>query len=128
MWDTAQAKDKMDAWLSGPNANKIEVVIANNDAMAMGAVEALKAHNKSSIPVFGVDALPEALALVKSGAMAGTVLNDANNQAKATFDLAKNLADGKEPAAGTQWKIDNKIVRVPYVGVDKDNLSEFIGK
>jgi methyl-galactoside transport system substrate-binding protein len=73
MWDTAQAKDKMDAWLSGPNANKIEVVIANNDAMAMGAVEALKAHNKSSIPVFGVDALPEALALVKSGAMAGTV-------------------------------------------------------
>ncbi|STW49552.1 galactose ABC transporter substrate-binding protein [Klebsiella pneumoniae] len=67
MWDTAQAKDKMDAWLSGPNANKIEVVIANNDAMAMGAVEALKAHNKSSIPVFGVDALPEALALVKSG-------------------------------------------------------------
>ena len=32
MWDTAQAKDKMDAWLSGPNANKIEVVIANNDA------------------------------------------------------------------------------------------------
>ncbi|STU92846.1 galactose ABC transporter substrate-binding protein [Klebsiella pneumoniae subsp. ozaenae] len=42
MWDTAQAKDKMDAWLSGPNANKIEVVIANNDAMAMGAVEALE--------------------------------------------------------------------------------------
>ena len=82
------AKDKMDAWLSGPNANKIEVVIANNDAMAMGAVEALKAHNKTSVPVFGVDALPEALALVKSGALAGTVLNDANNQAKATFDLA----------------------------------------
>lgn len=66
------------------------MVIANNDAMAMGAVEALKAHNKSSIPVFGVDALPEALALVKSGALAGTVLNDANNRAKATFDLAKN--------------------------------------
>ena len=113
MWDTAQA---------------IEVVIANNDAMAMGAVEALKAHNKSSIPVFGVDALPEALALVKSGAMAGTVLNDANNQAKATFELAKNLADGKDAAAGTNWKIDNKIVRVPYVGVDKDNLSQFTGK
>lgn len=89
MWDTAMAKDKVDAWLSGPNANKIEVLIANNDAMAMGAVEALKAHNKSSIPVFGVDALPEALSLIKSGALAGTVLNDAENQAKATLDLAK---------------------------------------
>lgn len=125
MWDAAQAKDKMDAWLSGPNANKIEVVIANNDAMAMGAVEALKAHNKSSIPVFGVDALPEALALVKSGAMAGTVLNDGENQAKATLALAKNLAEGKPAAEGTQYKIVDKVVRIPYVGIDKDNLSQF---
>ena len=57
------------AWISGPNANKIEVVIANNDGMAMGAVESLKAQGKTAIPVFGVDALPEALAMVKSGAM-----------------------------------------------------------
>ncbi|MBV4365449.1 galactose/glucose ABC transporter substrate-binding protein MglB [Erwinia sp. BNK-24-b] len=124
MWDTAQAKDKMDAWLSGPNGNKIEVVIANNDAMAMGAVEALKAHNKSSVPVFGVDALPEALAMVKSGAMAGTVLNDAENQAKATFDMAKNLAAGKPATEGTNYKLDGKVVRVAYVPVDKDNLAQ----
>jgi len=90
MWDTAQAKDKTDAWLSGPNGNKIEVVIANNDGMAMGAVEALKAQGKTKIPVFGVDALPEALALIKSGAMAGTVLNDASNQAKAKIWLKVN--------------------------------------
>ncbi|ACT07817.1 periplasmic binding protein/LacI transcriptional regulator [Dickeya chrysanthemi Ech1591] len=125
MWDTAMAKDKVDAWMSGPNANKIEVLIANNDAMAMGAVEALKAHNKSSIPVFGVDALPEALSLVKSGALAGTVLNDADNQAKATIDLAKNLALGKPAGEGTNFKIENKVVRVPYVPVDKDNLAQF---
>ncbi|AXF76419.1 galactose/glucose ABC transporter substrate-binding protein MglB [Erwinia tracheiphila] len=124
MWDTAQAKDKMDAWLSGPNGNKIEVVIANNDAMAMGAVEALKAHNKTSVPVFGVDALPEALALVKSGAMAGTVLNDAQNQAKATFDMAKNLAAGKSATEGTSYKLEAKVVRVAYVPVDKDNLAQ----
>ncbi|WLS80245.1 galactose/glucose ABC transporter substrate-binding protein MglB [Erwinia pyri] len=125
MWDTAQAKDKMDAWLSGPNGNKIEVVIANNDAMAMGAVEALKAHNKSAVPVFGVDALPEALAMVKSGAMAGTVLNDAENQARATFQMAKNLADGKPATEGTNYKLDGKVVRVAYVPVDKENLSQF---
>lgn len=125
MWDTAMAKDKADAWLSGPNGAKIEVVIANNDAMAMGAVEALKAHGNTKTPVFGVDALPEALAMVDAGTMAGTVLNDANNQAKATFDLAKNLAEGKAAAEGTQWQIVDKVVRVPYVGVDKDNLSQF---
>ncbi|QFI56184.1 galactose/glucose ABC transporter substrate-binding protein MglB [Aeromonas simiae] len=125
MWDTAMAKDKMDAWISGPNANKIEVVIANNDAMAMGAIESLKAAGKSSLPVFGVDALPEALALVDSGAMAGTVLNDAGNQAKATFELTKNLAEGKAAGEGTQWKMVEKVVRVPYVGVDKANLAQF---
>lgn len=122
MWDTAMAKDKVDAWISGPNADRIEVVIANNDAMAMGAIESLKAADKSAIPVFGVDALTEALALIKGGQMQGTVLNDANNQAKAAFELANNLARGKAAGEGTNWKIDNKIVRVPYVGVDKADL------
>ncbi len=121
MWDTAMAKDKMDAWLSGPNGNKIEVVIANNDGMAMGAVEALKGSG-ANIPVFGVDALAEALALIKSGDMAGTVLNDADSQAKATFELARNLANGKAATEGTQWELNNKVVRVPYVGVDKSTL------
>lgn len=121
MWDTAMAKDKMDAWLSGPNGSKIEVVIANNDGMAMGAIEALRGAGQK-IPVFGVDALAEALALVKSGEMAGTVLNDATSQAKATFELARNLAEGKSATEGTQWEMKEKIVRVPYVGVDKSTL------
>jgi methyl-galactoside transport system substrate-binding protein len=121
MWDTAMAKDKMDAWLSGPNGKKIEVVIANNDGMAMGAIEAIRATG-NKIPVFGVDALAEALELVKSGDMEGTVLNDANSQAKATFELARNLANGKPAAEGTQWVLKDKVVRVPYVGVDKASL------
>jgi methyl-galactoside transport system substrate-binding protein len=121
MWDTAMAKDKMDAWLSGPNGSKIEVVIANNDGMAMGAVEALKGAG-ADLPVFGVDALAEAIALVKSGAMAGTVLNDADNQAKATYELTRNLANGKAPTDNTVWELTDKVVRVPYVGVDKSNL------
>jgi methyl-galactoside transport system substrate-binding protein len=121
MWDTAMAKDKMDAWLSGPNGSKIEVVIANNDGMAMGAVEALKGAG-ADLPVFGVDALAEAIALVKSGAMAGTVLNDADNQAKATYELTRNLANGKAPTENTVWELTDKVVRVPYVGVDKSNL------
>lgn len=124
MWDAAQAKDKMDAWLSGPNASKIEVVISNNDGMALGALEALKAHQKN-LPVYGVDALAEALTLIESGELKGTVLNDGKNQAKAVLELARNLGNGKEPLDGTSWKFEGKSVRVPYIGVDKDNLAEF---
>jgi len=126
MWDTAMAKDKVDAWIAGPNKDKIEVVIANNDGMAFGAVESLKAAGRSDIPIFGIDALPEALVMVERGQLEGTVLNDAKNQAQATFDLSHNLALGKDALDGTDWKFDDKkAVRVPYVGIDQDNLADF---
>lgn len=125
MWDAAMAKDKIEAWLSGPNGEKIEVVIANNDGMAMGAVEALKANGRAKTPVFGVDALAEVLVMVENGDIAGTVLNDGMNQGQATYEIAKNLAEGKKPTEGTKWELKDKILRVPYVGVDKENLKDF---
>ncbi|AAU37250.1 MULTISPECIES: galactose/glucose ABC transporter substrate-binding protein MglB [Basfia] len=125
MWDAAMAKDKTDAWLSSSRANDIEVIISNNDGMAMGALEATKAHGKK-LPIFGVDALPEVLQLIKKGDIAGTVLNDGVNQGKAVVQLANNLAQGKDATEGTQYKAENRVVRIPYVGVDKDNLSEFL--
>jgi len=122
MWDTAMAKDKVDAWVAGPKGSKIEVVIANNDGMAMGAVESLKAAGMTDIPVYGVDALAEALAMVRTGQLAGTVLNDAPNQAKATYEMTRNLGTGFAAAEGTEWNLVNRVVRVPYLGIDKNNL------
>ena len=124
MWDTATAKDKMDAWLSGPNGSKIEVVICNNDGMALGAIESMKATGKI-LPTFGVDALPEALVKIEAGEMAGTVLNDAKGQASATFNMVVNLAAGKEPTEGTDLKLDNKIILIPSIGIDKSNVADF---
>ena len=125
MWDAAMAKDKVDAWLSGSKANEIEVIISNNDGMAMGALEAARAHGKQ-LPIFGVDALPEVLQLIKKGEIAGTVLNDGVNQGKAVVNLANNLSHGKPATEGTKWELKDRVVRIPYVGVDKDNLSEFL--
>lgn len=125
MWDAAMAKDKTDAWLSSSRANDIEVIISNNDGMAMGALEATRAHGKK-LPIFGVDALPEVLQLIKKGEIAGTVLNDGVNQGKAVVELANNLAHGKPATEGTKWVLKDRVVRIPYVGIDKDNLSEFL--
>ena len=124
MWDTAQAKDKMDAWLSGPNGDKIEVVICNNDGMALGAIESMKAVGKK-LPVFGVDALPEAIVKIEAGEMAGTVLNDAKGQGRATWDMVVNLAEGKAPTEGTAWKLDEKELLITSIGIDKDNVADF---
>ncbi|MGX2967980.1 galactose/glucose ABC transporter substrate-binding protein MglB [Ursidibacter sp. B-7004-1] len=125
MWDAALAKDKTDAWLSSSKAKDIEVIIANNDGMAMGALEATKAHGKK-LPIFGVDALPEVLQLIQKGEIAGTVLNDGVNQGKAIVQMSANLAAGKPATEGTKWQLKDRIVRIPYVGIDKDNLAEFL--
>ena len=63
--------------------------------------------------------------MVESGEVSGTVLNDGTNQAKAVLDLSVNLGEGKDPLDGTQWKFEEKAVRVPYVGVDKENVAQF---
>lgn len=126
MWDAAKATEKMDAWISS-FGDKIEVVLCNNDGMALGAIASLERAgyvDDKSVPVVGVDAIPEALEMIKSGKMFGTVLNDSKNQAQATIDLARNVAMGKDPLEGTSWKFDEKkAVRVPYVAITKDNLN-----
>lgn len=125
MWDTAMAKDKMDAWLSGPNADKIEFVISNNDGMALGAIESLKGFNKT-LPIIGVDAIPEALQKIKAGEMAGTVLNDAKGQAEATFTIATNLANEKDVTEGLNSEMKDKIVLIDSIGIDTTNVDEYL--
>lgn len=126
MWDTAKAKDLMDAWVS-KHGDGIEYVICNNDAMAIGAISSLQAEGYFSgdkfMPIVGVDAIPDALVRIEEGTLVGSVLNDAANQGKATVDLALNVAKGKDPLEGTEWKLDDsKAVRVPYVSITKDNI------
>ncbi|HEX3028494.1 MAG TPA: substrate-binding domain-containing protein, partial [Clostridia bacterium] len=129
MWDRVKGQEKMAAFLAS-KGDKIEVVIANNDDMALGAIEALKAGGYFSkgkiMPVFGVDATAPALQALSDGTLMGTVLNDAKNQGKATFELSYQLALGNTPdKSNTGFDIvDGKYVWVPYKKITKDNMSE----
>ncbi len=126
-WSTTFGNDKMQAWLTSPFGNDIEVVIANNDGMAFGAINAMKAANHM-LPIYGVDALDQALTHIDEGEMMGTVLNDGKNQAHAVIDLAVNIAAGKNPTEGTNWKVETngtKAVRVPYLPVTPENTKDF---
>jgi len=136
MWQTGEAQNKMQAWLS-KFGDKIEVVFANNDAMAIGAINALKAagyfKGKKYMPVVGVDAIPEALDALQQGTLLGTVLNDADRQGQATFDLAYALAQG-QPATTSVAKLadasgaeaaNGHYIWVPYVKVTKENYTQF---
>ncbi|HNX73674.1 MAG TPA: galactose/glucose ABC transporter substrate-binding protein MglB [Spirochaetales bacterium] len=127
-WDRPKAFDKMKAFLAA-YGDKIEVVFCNNDDMALGAIEALKSDGyftgDKQIVVVGVDATAPALQAIEEGTLLGTVLNDAKNQGKATFDLAYALAKGQD-VTKAGWEItDGKYVWVPYQKVTKDNYTQF---
>ncbi|MFV0424152.1 MAG: galactose ABC transporter substrate-binding protein [Bacilli bacterium] len=120
-WDTAQAKDACDALIAS-NKDSIDVVISNNDGMAIGCIAAMKDAGVS-IPIYGVDGLPDAVDAIETGDLNGTVLNDPKNQGQATVDLAYNLAKGNDALEGTDWELDDvNAVRVPYVKITSDNL------
>ena len=125
-WATADGEANLSGWLT-QYKDGIELVISNNDGMAFGAATAMEKADVQ-IPLYGVDALAQALTMIEEGTMQGTVLNDGVNQAKASIELAINAANGKEVTEGTEWKIENettKAVRVPYVGINSTNVAEF---
>ncbi len=130
MWDRVKGQDKMAAFLAA-HGDAIEAVLANNDDMALGAIEALKAAGYFSegkfMPVVGVDATAPAMAALKEGTLLGTVLNDADNQGKATLLLAALLGAGEEITADNfPYTItDGKYVWIPYQKVTIDNAADF---
>lgn len=129
MWDRVKGQEKMAAFL-GSHGDKIEAVLANNDDMALGAIEALKAQGYFTgdkyMPVVGVDATAPAVQALQDGTMLGTVLNDANNQGKAAITLAALLAKGETPTKeNVGFDItDNQYVWISYKKITKDNVAD----
>ncbi len=129
-WSSAAATNYMSTILaqySEANKNMVELVIANNDDMALGAISALQAagYNTGSgktIPIFGVDATDAGKSAIKSGAMTGTIRQDGDGMAKTIFTVMNNLRDGK----GTFEGVDSENV----VGTWRVNIpySEYTGE
>jgi len=98
--------------------DKIEAIVSNNDAMAIGAVEALQkyGYNKGgkskTIPVVGIDGMPTAKDLIKKGFMSGTVVVEPSDLAEALYSIGMNLAYGKSPLENTKYKFDETGFRV----------------
>jgi methyl-galactoside transport system substrate-binding protein len=126
-WSPAAAQEYMTTILSQyseANGNMIELVIANNDGMAEGAISALEtagyntgAAGVTVIPVFGVDATDTAKQLIADGKMTGTVMQDAVGMATTISALVKNVQGGSALMDNTgSFNVDSDVakIRVPY--------------
>lgn len=124
-WDQAKAQDAMTAaWAQ--YGDQIEVIFANNDMMALGAVAALNAvgyntgeEGDPKVVVIGVDAVDSALESIKNGGMTATVQQDGDAMGKANIRIAINGALGLDWLAGTDYTLaeDGYSVRIPYAKI-----------
>ncbi|MCC2612964.1 sugar ABC transporter substrate-binding protein [Neorhizobium sp. Rsf11] len=118
-WQRTQGADLVTNWLS--SGIEFDAVISNNDEMAIGAIQALKAAGKDmkDVVVAGVDATQDALAAMQAGDLDATVFQDAAGQGKGALDAALKLAKGEE--------VDKKVY-IPFQLVTPANVKDFVAK
>jgi len=146
-WTPDQANEKMNAWIAAFRGN-FNVVAAQNDGMALGAVQAMIQNGlvkddtsdgtRLTVPVLGIDATADAIASMRRNELYATVLQDAVGQSAAAFDVIYQIATGTynpgnaaggTPAAVTpideapanDASIIGQCYLVPFVPVNKES-------
>lgn len=118
-WSRDEAQSLMTNWLS--SGEDFDFVIANNDEMAIGAIQAMKSAgiDMADVEVGGVDATQDALVAMQSGELDVTVFQDAFGQGSGSVDTALALAAGET--------VDQKVY-IPFKLVTPANVDEFLSK
>ena len=114
-WVTADALKLVENWLS--TGKDINAVVSQNDSMAMGALKAIEdAGKQDSIPVYGLDAVSDAVKAIADGRLTGTVSQDAPGQGALGVQTMVNYLNGEkvEPVNYTEC-----------VWVDKSNVADY---
>jgi inositol transport system substrate-binding protein len=114
-WQSDKALAITENWLTAYGTG-LNAILANNDGMAQGAIQALEAAGRTDVLVMGVDAIPDAIKLVADGKMAATVLQDAKGQGAGGVDVVTQILAGTAPAPVT-W--------IDFVLVTPENVADF---
>ena len=125
-WNRGQAENRMNRLIS-QYGKEIELVISNNDEMALGAVEAYRTvgYAREDWPViFGIDGLEDALKAVKAGEMQGSILNDRVDQAKEMAKMAVKLVEGED--FDQENLKEGRYYFSEYQKVDSSNIDEYL--
>lgn len=115
-WNRTQAQDLVSSWMTA--GITFDAVVANNDEMAIGAIQALKAAgtNMKDVVVAGIDATPDGLAAMKAGDLDVTVFQNATRQGEVAVQAALDISAGK-PVDKTLW--------VPFELVTPQNMAAY---
>ncbi|MDI9491234.1 MAG: substrate-binding domain-containing protein [Clostridiaceae bacterium] len=131
LYDRAEAMTLITPLLT--SGLEFDCIISNNDAMALGAIEALinADMDPKEIPVVGIDASPDGRQAIKDGTMAMSVFQDARGQGEGAIKAAINLVEGNPINEGTKYEVaeDNaNVIWIPFEPVTGENVAEYDGK
>ena len=128
MYDRNKAIDMITPVLSD-KSKEFDCIISNNDAMALGAIEAAKnaGLDPSSFPIVGIDATADGRQAIKDGTMAMSVFQDPNGQGGGAVQAAVNLINGAALNEGTSFDVDETgfILWVPFEEVTPENVADY---
>ena len=118
-WERSQASALMEQWLE-KYPGQIELILCNNDDMALGAIDAMERAGITGISVVGIDGTTPGLEAVESGKMMGTVSSNKELYAGAVFGIASSRALGEEIPAGIELE-EGKYFKCPQQIVVKNH-------
>lgn len=117
-YDRAEGMKVTEDWIQ--SFLKFDAIVAANDQMALGALEALKGSDRlKGVMITGVDGVPDALKAIKAGEMSQTIFQNAGGQAKAAFEVVEGIKKGEQPPV-------EKLV--PFESITKDNVDQYMKK
>jgi inositol transport system substrate-binding protein len=118
-WSRDEAQNLMTNWIS--TGKPYDAVISNNDEMAIGAIQAMKAAGVDMKVMFvgGVDATQDALAAMQAGDLDATVFQNAAGQGAGSLDAAIKLSKGE--------KVEKKVW-IPFELVTPANIGDYLKK
>lgn len=125
-FDRATAQDMISPLLT---TTEYDCIISNNDAMALGAIEALTAQgiDPTTVPIVGVDATVDGRQAIKDGTLSMSVFQDADGQGRGALMAAANLVSGAALNEGTDYELDEAgyTMWVPFEPVTADNVADY---
>ena len=125
-WSDTVAYDKLEVFKR--TGQSFDCIIANNDPMALGAINWLKdnGYDTKKVLVAGIDATSGGCDAIRSGDLYMTVLQDTAKQGEAALESAVTLAKGKSVSTLDGATEDLKYVWVPFVPITPKNINEYI--
>lgn len=134
-YDRTEAKNKMAPVLAA--GTKFDCIIANDDEMALGAIDACEEANidPSTFPILGIDCTREGAEAVRDGKLTMTVFKNFEGIGKGAVQAAINLIDGDAANVYTSYDADesgesysDSIVWVPYQTVNANNVTGYLNR